>query len=226
MNQPSLDELLQKWNGGILRGAPRAFARKLKVEEATVSRWRSGDYPPDPGLRPQIARELGVTVEQLMAAIARSKMTKLGGPSMVREPEIMLSRETGYNFLDIPHLGTVSASRFMFSFDLPPENFTTLAIKGKVGDRYAMLRISGDCMAPKIESGDEVLIRQTSEVPDGTIAIVCFDGECTMKRVYRKKDDLELRADNPAYKPVRLTSNKVRILAEVIKIMKDPGRKP
>lgn len=134
--------------------------------------------------------------------------------------------DSGYRFLEIPHLGTVSASRFTFSFDVPPENFTTMGIKGGRGDRYAMLTISGDCMEPRIEDGDEVLIRQTSDVPDGTIAIVSFDAECTMKRVYRKKDGVELRADNAAYKPVRYPSNKVRILAEVVKIIKDPRRKP
>lgn len=226
MNQPSLDELLAKWNGGVLRGAARALSQKVKVEEATVSRWRSGDFPPDPELRPRIARELGVTIPNLMVAIARNKEIKRSMAFEVREPSTMLAQQTGYSFLDVPHLGTVSASRFMFSFDLPPENFTTLAIKGKAGERYAVLKIRGDCMAPKIEDGDEVLIRQTDDVADGTIAIVSFDGECTMKRVYRKKDGFELRADNRAYKPVHYTSSKVRIMAEVIKIMKDPGRKP
>lgn len=221
MNLPFLDVNLKKWNGGILRGAPRRFAKKIRVEEATVSRWRRGGAI-DPDLRDRVAAEFGITVQQLTSGIEASKNLSSRGVFEVRDT----GRDSGYQFVEIPHLGVVSASRFTFSFDLPPENFTPLAVRSKAGDRFAMLRISGDCMAPRIEDGDEVLIRQTSEVTDGTIAIVCFDGECTMKRVYKTKDGVELRADNPTYKPVRYKSNKVRILAEVVKIIKDPRRKP
>lgn len=226
MTDPTLDELLTAWNDGVLRGAARRFARKLAVDETTVSRWRSGEYPPDPELRPRIAKELGITIPELMDSISRSKLARRASVSVVRETEQAYTRETGYRFAEIPHLGVVSASRFMFSFDLPPEHFTTLAIKGKPGERYAMLRISGDCMAPRIEDGDEVLIRQTDVVEDGAIAIVSYEGECTLKRVYKKKDGVQLKADNPEYKPCTYPSNKVRILAEVVKIIKDPRRKP
>lgn len=133
---------------------------------------------------------------------------------------------SGYAFIEVPFLGVVSASRFSFSFDLPPEHFTTLAVRGGPGERYAMLRISGDCMAPRIEDGDEVLIKQTDQVQDGAIAIVCWDGECTMKRVYKKADGIELRPDNTAYKPRMILSSKVRVLAEVVKIIKDPRKRP
>lgn len=222
----TLRELLTRWNDGRFRGAQVRFSEAVGVSEPTVSRWVAGDYPPDPEIREKAARILKVTSQQLLAAIAQSKTDTRVGDSMVRDVETAYARETGYRFTEIPHLGVVSASRFMFSFDLPPEHFTTLAIRGAAGERHAMLRISGDCMAPRIEDGDEVLIRQTSEVSDGTIAIVSFDGECTLKRVYRKKDGVELRADNPDYKPVRYPSSKVRILAEVVKIIKDPKRKP
>lgn len=148
------------------------------------------------------------------------------GASFVREEPRPLRDSTDYRFLEIPFLGVVRADRFSFSFDLPPENFTTLAIKGSAGDRYAVLRISGDCMAPTIDEGDEVLIRKVDVVLDGSIAIVCFDGECTLKRVYKKKDGVELRADNKEYKPRLIASSKLQVLAEVVKIMKDPRRKP
>lgn len=222
----TLRELLTKWNDGKFRGAQVRYAIAVGVSEPTVSRWVAGDYPPDPEIREKAARVLGLKVPALMDAIAASKIATRAGVSVVRDVETMFGAETGYRFAEIPHLGVVSASRFMFSFDLPPEHFTTLAIRGGPGERYAMLRISGDCMAPRIEDGDEVLIKQASEVTDGTIAIVSFDGECTMKRVYRKKNGVELRADNPEYKAVTYPSSKVRILAEVVKIIKDPKRKP
>ncbi len=227
MNQHPLDELLAKFNGGKLRGAARRFAQKLKVGEGTVSRWRNGDSPPDEGeLRARAARSLNVTVEELMSAYEQQAQSKFGGGGILRDISTPYPAETGYQFLNIPHLGIVRADRFSFSFDVPPENFTTLAIKGKAGDRYAMLRISGDCMSPRIEDGDEVLVRQTSEVADGSIAIVCYDSECTMKRIYRKKDGVQLKADNPDYPPRTIASSKVRVMAEVVKIIKDPRKKP
>lgn len=215
-------ELLTKWNGGKFRGAQVRLANAVGSSEPTVSRWVAGAYPPDPEKRARVAKLLGVSVDELLASIGTSKLFGGGAVSQLRDG----GNAAGYRFSEIPHLGVVSASRFSFSFDLPPDHFTTLAVRSGAGERFAMLRISGDCMAPRIEDGDEVLIRQTSEVSDGTIAIVCFDGECTMKRVYRTKDGVELRADNPTYKSARYKSNKVRILAEVVKIIKDPRRKP
>lgn len=221
----TLRDLIVKWNGGKFRGAQVNFAKAIGASEPTVSRWVAGDYPPDPELRTRVAKKLGVTPDQLMSLFDRAKEAQRYPPAPPI-PEEMMVRETGYRFQEIPHLGIVSASRFTFSFDLPPEHFTTLAIKGSPGERYAVLKISGDCMTPKIEDGDEVLIRQTNHVSDGTIAIVCFDGECTLKRIYRRKDGVELKADNPEYKPVKIPSSKVQVLAEVVKILKDPKRKP
>lgn len=216
-------DLLTAWHGA-LRGAPARLARELKVEPATVSRWVNGDGPPAAELRPRVAKILGVSGATLLSACANQRAA--GAASQVRDVGAMLERQSGYRFLEIPFLGVVRADRFSFSFDLPPENFTTLAIKGNAGDRYAMLKISGDCMAPTIDDGDEVLIRQTSSVEDGAIAIVYFDGECTMKRIYRKKDGVQLKADNKEYQPQLIPSNKVQVLAEVVKIIKDPRRKP
>lgn len=220
----NLDEKLAKWNGGQLHAAAARFARKIDVKQNLVSLWRSGTMPGEK-YAPRVCKELGITPAELVALINASRTKdSIGFPSM--GAGAMTVRDSAYDFLEIPHLGVVRADRFSFSFDVPPENFTTLAVKAKAGERYAMLRISGECMSPRIEDGDEVLIRQTDEVPDGTIAIVCFDGECTLKRVYKKKDGVELRADNPEYESKRYASSKVRVLAEVVKIIKDPRRRP
>lgn len=217
----TLVDKLTQWNGGELRGAASRLARKVGAAPGLMSMWLGGTVPSDKYMG-KLSKELDTPRADLLKMIRDIRNAAVHGSSVVKDE----SPEYGYRFLEIPHLGTVSANRFTFSFDLPPENFTTLAIKGSAGERYAMLRISGDCMAPRIEDGDEVLIHQTASVADGSIAIVCFDGECTMKRIYRKKDGVELRADNPKYQPRVIASNKIVVLAEVMKIMKDPRRKP
>lgn len=57
----------------------------------------------------------------------------------------------------------------------------------------------GDSMAPKIQDGDLVAIRQQEMVENGQIAAVLIDNEATLKRVYVYPDKLILRPENPNY---------------------------
>lgn len=60
----------------------------------------------------------------------------------------------------------------------------------------------GDSMAPKIQSGDLVAIRQQETVENGQVAAVLIDNEATLKRVYIYPDKLILRPENPDYEPI------------------------
>ena len=60
----------------------------------------------------------------------------------------------------------------------------------------------GDSMAPKIQDGDLVAIRQQETVENGQIAAVLIDNEATLKRVYVYPDKLILRPENPNYEPI------------------------
>lgn len=60
----------------------------------------------------------------------------------------------------------------------------------------------GDSMAPRIQDGDLVAIRQQEEVENGEIAAVRIGDEATLKRVYFHDDYIELRPENPAYSSI------------------------
>lgn len=60
----------------------------------------------------------------------------------------------------------------------------------------------GDSMAPRIQDGDLVAIRQQREVENGEIAAVRIGDEATLKRIYLHDDYIELRPENPAYSSV------------------------
>lgn len=60
----------------------------------------------------------------------------------------------------------------------------------------------GDSMAPKIQDGDLVAIKQQETVENGQIAAVLIDNEATLKRVYVYPDKLILRPENPNYEPI------------------------
>lgn len=53
----------------------------------------------------------------------------------------------------------------------------------------------GDSMAPKIQDGDLVAIKQQETVENGQIAAVLIDNEATLKRVYVYPDKLILRPE-------------------------------
>lgn len=72
----------------------------------------------------------------------------------------------------------------------------------------------GDSMAPKIQDGDLVAIKQQETVENGQIAAVLIDNEATLKRVYVYPDKLILRPENPNYEPIVIMngeSNSIRI---------------
>lgn len=66
-----------------------------------------------------------------------------------------------------------------------------------------VLRAQGDSMInARIFNGDYVFIREQPEVENGEIAAVWMDGEVTLKRFYKHDEYIELRAENPMYKPI------------------------
>ncbi len=65
------------------------------------------------------------------------------------------------------------------------------------------LRAQGDSMInARIYDGDIVFIRQQPVVDNGEIAAVAIDDEVTLKRVYVGDNFIELRAENPRFRPM------------------------
>lgn len=62
-----------------------------------------------------------------------------------------------------------------------------------------MLRVKGDSMAPGIEDGDLVLVREQATAENGALVVACIDGEATVKRFFRERTHIVLRPDNPHY---------------------------
>jgi len=67
-----LSELITRWHG-FEKGSQTAFAQKVGVGQATVSRWCSGDSPIDERLRPKVADLLGISIEELMKSLPVKK---------------------------------------------------------------------------------------------------------------------------------------------------------
>lgn len=83
------------------------------------------------------------------------------------------------------------------------------------------LKVKGDSMInANIDNGDYIFIKQQPDVEDGEIAAVLIEEEATLKRVYKVGDYVQLRAENPAFKPITLDGTKpCRILGKATYVL-------
>jgi repressor LexA len=83
-----------------------------------------------------------------------------------------------------------------------------------------MVRVDreGMSMTPTILPQDYLLIKQADSADDGTIVLAMIDGEVTVKRVFKEKESVVLKSDNPAMAPiqVRRGGKNFRILGKVV----------
>lgn len=87
------------------------------------------------------------------------------------------------------------------------------------------LEVVGDSMIDdRIYEGDLVLIQQGRSIQNGDIALVLIDDEeVTIKRFYKEKDSLLLKAANPDYEDQRFSAQEVQdgriqILGKVLSV--------
>ncbi len=83
-----------------------------------------------------------------------------------------------------------------------------------------VLHCKGDSMInARIFNGDYVFIKEQPEVENGEIAAVEMDGTVTLKRFYRYDEYIELRAENPTYKPIIIHQSdfdSIRVLGKAV----------
>lgn len=83
-----------------------------------------------------------------------------------------------------------------------------------------VLKCQGDSMInARFFDGDYVFIREQSEVENGEIAAVWMDNTVTLKRFYRYDEYIELRAENPMFKPIIIHEtdfDSIRIIGKAV----------
>lgn len=116
----------------------------------------------------------------------------------------------------VPLLGTIACGEPILAEE-NIEDYINMPEKAK--GTFA-LRCKGDSMInARIFDGDIVFIREQPEVENGEIAAVLIDDEATLKRVYKTENSIELRPENPTFKPLyyqKEEMNKVRILGKAV----------
>jgi repressor LexA len=165
------------------------LARKLNINQASISLWESGKTNPDTSTLIELSKIFDVPLDYFMSNEPRRELDS-----------IAIKRAA------VPIVGNIACGERVAP-DTNHEGYADLP-DGIHAD-FA-LRCKGDSMLPTLRDGDLVLIRQQPEVENGQIAAVSIDGETTLKRVYFQNGGLVLIAENPSYHPINVPSDSDR----------------
>lgn len=169
------------------------LAAMLKVSRSTIGMYESGRREPD------------FETSEAIADIFNVDMDYLTGRSDIQRrhpvtPSTFIP--TGFSPLPdmdtLPRVGRIAcgepilAEQNIEDYDSVPSSWRAT---------FTLICV-GDSMAPRIQDGDLVAIRQQEEVENGEIAAVRIGDEATLKRVYFHDDYIELRPENPSYSSI------------------------
>jgi repressor LexA len=124
----------------------------------------------------------------------------------------------------VPILGQISAGKPI----LAEEN-----IQGYINLDKFLVKYSKDIFALKVEgnsmtgagilNGDYVIVKKQPTIENGSIACILIDNEATVKRFYKRKNYIELKPENPDYKPIIITKDTatdILILGKVVGVFR------
>lgn len=105
---------------------------------------------------------------------------------------------------EIPVLGNVAAGRPLFAEENLERTLHFPSSQLKKNGSYFALSVKGDSMQEAgILDGDTAIFLQHSTAENGDIVVARVNDEAvTLKRFYREKNRVKLKAENPVYPPI------------------------
>lgn len=178
-------------NRGI---SPNALAKELSISSGAVTAWKNGRVPHHTTLL-KIAEYFGVTVDYLLGnSDTPTPDTEVESNAVILDPEKTRM---------IPVFESVSAGFGVIAQDLILEYMPLYIPSDSEAKDTICIKVKGDSMSPEIEDGDVIQVYKTSDVENGSIAVVLVDGdEALVKKVHFGMASAELRSINPAYPPI------------------------
>ena len=189
----------------------RELANFLKVAPSTISMYESGQREPNFEVLESLADFFNVDLNYLLGK--SDKTTKLMIEDISPKPQ----------GIKIPVLGTVaagipiSAVEDILDYEEIPQSWQNQ------GEFFA-LKIKGDSMEPRMESGDVVIVKQQSDANSGDTVIVLVNGDdATCKRLEKTDNGIMLVSTNPKYPPMfyaleDIQTKPVVILGKVVEL--------
>ena len=155
-------------------------------------------------------------IHRILSALEeRGYIKKLNNRARAIEVLKFPNNKTKYfnnNSISIPILGKIAAGHPIEAItdntnyiDIPQ----SLLGKGE----YFLLEVEGDSMINAgIFDGDQVIIEKRNDAKNGEIVVALIDNnEATLKRIYKRGQQLALQPENPAFKTVIYGPDRVQI---------------
>lgn len=179
-----------------LKLTKRELAKRIGVHESSINKYEKGLVDIPLSKISELARVLKVTEAYLMGWEEKSEQPPQG--------------------LQIPVLGTVaagipiSAVEDILDYEEVPQSWESQG-------EFFGLRIKGDSIEPRMESGDVVIVRQQSDANSGDTVIVLVNGDdATCKRLQKTDNGIMLVSTNPKYPPMFYSTEDIQTKPVVI----------
>ena len=177
-----------------LKLTKRELAKRIGVHESSINKYEKG-----------------------LVDIPLSKISELSRVLNVTEAYLMgWEDEQKLQGLKIPVLGTVaagipiSAVEDILDYEEVPQSWENQ------GEFFA-LKLKGDSMEPRMESGDVVIVKQQSDANSGDTVIVLVNGDdATCKKLQKTDNGIMLVSTNPKYPPMFYSTEDIQTKPVVI----------
>jgi len=127
--------------------------------------------------------------------------------------------EDGPGVVEVPLLGNVAAGRPLFAEE-NYEGSVRLPQEYLRGKQCFALHVKGDSMqGAGIMDGDVGVFSHQQTADNGDIVVAMVDDAVTLKRFYREKNRIKLKAENPDYPSI--FSQNVRILGKLAHLIRN-----
>lgn len=196
--------------------------RQRQILDFILAEINRKGYPPS--VR-EIGQAVGLTssstVHSHLAALERKGYIRRD-PTKPRALEVMDFRLTNKGISpdkvkNVPLVGRVAAGTPLFAQENIEDNF---ALPAEIaGEDAFMLKVKGSSMIEAgILDGDFLIVRQQATADDGDIVVALIDDDSTVKRFYKKRDRVILKAENKSMEPIIVRD--VKILGKVVGLIR------
>ena len=135
-----------------------------------------------------------------------------------KKRSVTLAKSSGVN---IPLIGTVTAGQPIFAYENYEDYYTFPAGEFR-GEDLFMLRVEGTSMIDAgIMNGDKIVVRRQETAENGEIVVALVDDSATVKRFYRKGNQIVLHPENEALSDMIFEDGQVSILGKVVGLMRN-----
>ncbi len=170
------------------------IADKMDVHRSTIMRWENGET----------SRIKLATIEKL-AQILRTSPGHLMGYENLDENDTISRVSSGDDACFLPVLRHLYADDRLYE----AENIMNYDL---ADSRYRYMRcfylfVPDDSMAPALEDGDRILVKQQDELKDGQVGVFLIDDQPVIRRLYQR-ECVELQAFNPYYPALKMSKDK------------------